>query len=193
MTGSGDAAHASPLPLTAEGVTAAWLSAALRTRYAGVVITQVEPVQTIDGTATKVLLRLASGPHTRREGLPDQMCVKGGFGAYREYPGGMDLYASGDAHIGTPTSSPTGVGFVDWQTVAVGPWVHDVNYFLVSALDHAEVALTLIVRERHPQIGGKPQHLALVGDQPGRWGTLHPAALGLGQPGGGGWRAAQAR
>ena len=27
------------------------------------------------------------------------------------------------------------VGFVDWQTVAVGPWVHDVNYFLVSALD----------------------------------------------------------
>jgi hypothetical protein len=29
----------------------------------------------------------------------------------------------------------------------------------------------------------------LVGDQPGqqvdRWGTLHPAALGLGQPGGG--------
>jgi hypothetical protein len=135
MTGSGDAAHASPLPLTAEGVTAAWLSAALRTRYVGVVITQ----------------------------------------------------------SATPTSSPTGVGFVDWQTVAVGPWVHDVNYFLVSALDHAEVALTLIVRERHPQIGGKPQHLALVGDQPGRWGTLHPAALGLGQSGGGGWRAAQAR
>ena len=33
MTGSGDAAGASPLPLTAEGVTAAWLSAALRTRY----------------------------------------------------------------------------------------------------------------------------------------------------------------
>jgi aminoglycoside phosphotransferase (APT) family kinase protein len=26
-------------------------------------------------------------------------------------------------------------GFVDWQTVAVGPWVHDVNYVLVSALD----------------------------------------------------------
>ena len=27
------------------------------------------------------------------------------------------------------------VGFVDWQTVALGPWVHDVNYFVVSALD----------------------------------------------------------
>jgi Phosphotransferase enzyme family len=279
MTGSGDAAHASPLPLTAEGVTAAWLSAALRTRYPGVVITQVEPVQTIDGTATKVLLRLAYGPHTRREGLPDQMCVKGGFGGHREYLGGMGLYASevrffneiaplyelarpasyfgltqtdpvqgvvaledlqargvtfaratrplsvtlaragldalaalhgqswgddrprrlgvepllsdttepilrdflaalperfaaprgfaapvvlhepdrlraayaayraqvqrgavcvvhGDAHIGNAYVEPDGrVGFVDWQTVAVGPWVHDVNYFLVSALD----------------------------------------------------------
>ena len=93
MTGSGDSASAYPLPLTTEGVTAAWLSAGLRTRYPGVVITQVEPVQVIDGTATKVRLRLAYGPHTRREGLPDQMCVKGGFGAYREYLGGMGLYS----------------------------------------------------------------------------------------------------
>ena len=90
----GESASVYPLPLTAEGVTAAWLSAALRTRYPGVVITQVEPVQIIDGTATKVLLRLAYGPHTRREGLPDQMCVKGGFGAHREYLGGMGLYSS---------------------------------------------------------------------------------------------------
>lgn len=59
MTGSGDSASAYPLPLTAEDVTAAWLSAGLRTRYPGVAITQVEPVQIIDGTATKVCLRLA--------------------------------------------------------------------------------------------------------------------------------------
>ena len=93
MTGSGDSATAYPLPLTAEGVTAAWLSAALGTRQPGVVITQVEPVQIIDGTATKVRVRLAYGAHTRRDGLPDQMCVKGGFGAYREYLGGMGLYS----------------------------------------------------------------------------------------------------
>jgi hypothetical protein len=279
MTGSRDSAGAYPLPLTAEGVTAAWLSAGLRTRYPGVVITEVEPVQTIDGTATKVRLRLAYGPHTRREGLPDQMCIKGGLGAYREYLGGMGLYSGevrffneiaplyelacpasyfglvqtdpvqgivaledlhargvafaratrpltvklaragldalaalhgqtwkddrprrhgvepllsettepilrdffdalperfgsprgfaapvalhepdrlraayatyraraqrravcvvhGDAHIGNAYVEPGGrVGFVDWQTVSVGPWVHDVNYFLVSALD----------------------------------------------------------
>jgi hypothetical protein len=244
-----------------------------------VVITQVEPVQVIDGTATKVRLRLTYGPHTRRDGLPDRMCVKGGFGAYREYLGGMGLYSGevrffneieplyelacpasyfgltqtgpvqgivamqdlqargvefaratrplsvelasagletlaalhgqswedgrprrlgvepllsdatepilqdffavlperfaaprgfaapvvlhepdrlraayaayragvqrgalcvvhGDAHIGNAYVEPGGrVGFVDWQTVAVGSWVHDVNYFLVSALD----------------------------------------------------------
>jgi Ecdysteroid kinase-like family len=279
MTRSGESASAHPLPLTAEGVTPAWLSAALGTRHPGVVITQVEPVQIIDGTATKVRLRLTYGPHTRREGLPDQMCVKGGFGAYREYLGGMGLYSGevrffneiaplyelacpasyfgltqtdpvqgivalqdlqargvgfaratrplsvelasagletlaalhgqswgddrprrlgvepllsdstepilqdflaalperfaaprgfaapvalhdpdrlraayaayragvqrdascvvhGDAHIGNAYLERDGrVGFVDWQTVAVGPWVHDVNYFLVSALD----------------------------------------------------------
>jgi Phosphotransferase enzyme family len=279
MTGSGGSASAYPLPLTAEGITAAWLSAGLRTRYPGVVITQVEPVQIIDGIATKVRLRLAYGPRTRRDGLPDQMCVKGGFGAYREYLGGMGFYSGevrffneiaplyelarpasyfgltqsdpvqgivaledlqargvafgratrplsvelaragldalaalhgqswgdgrprrlgvepllsdttepilrdffaalperfaaprgfaapvalhepdrlragfaayragaqrgalcvvhGDAHIGNAYIEPNGrVGFVDWQTVAVGPWVHDVNYFLVSALD----------------------------------------------------------
>jgi hypothetical protein len=94
MTGSGDSTSAYPLPLTAEGVTAARLSEGLRTRYPGVVITQAEPVQIIDGTATKVRLRLAYSPHTRREGLPDQMCVKGGFGAYREYLGGTGLYRS---------------------------------------------------------------------------------------------------
>ena len=57
MTGSDDSASVYPLPLTAEGVTAAWLSAGLRTRNPGVVVDQVEPVQGIDGTATEVRLR----------------------------------------------------------------------------------------------------------------------------------------
>jgi hypothetical protein len=278
MTSSGASASVYPLPLTAEGVTAAWLSAGLRTHNPGVAIEKVEPVRVIDGTATKVRLQLAYRPHSRRDGLPDQMCVKGGFGAHREYLGGVGLYGSevrfyneiaplyeltcpasyfgltqtdpvqgvvvledlqvrgvtfaratrplsvtlaaagldalaalhgqswgderprrlgvepllseatdpifrdffaalpehfasprafaapvalhepdrlraayaayrdeaqravcvvhGDAHIGNAYVEPDGrVGFVDWQTVAVGHWVHDVNYFLVSALD----------------------------------------------------------
>lgn len=279
MTGSVDPANAYPLPLTAEGVTAAWLTAGLATRYPGVAVAQVEPVETVDGTATKIRLRLAYDPHGRREGLPDRMCIKGGFGAHREYMGRIGIYGGevrffnevaplyelarpasffglaqpdpvqgivaledlhargvtfaratrplsvelaragldslaalhgqswgddrprrlgvepvlpdtverilqdfyaalperfaaprgfaapvvlhdpdrlraafaayraevqrravclvhGDAHIGNAYVEPDGrVGFVDWQTVALGPWVHDVNYFLVSALD----------------------------------------------------------
>jgi hypothetical protein len=279
MTDPGESTSVYPLPLTRESVTAAWLSAGIRTRYPGVVITEVEPLQIIDGTATKVRLRLAYGRHTRRDGLPDQICVKGGFGASREYLGGMGFYSCevrffnkisplyelacpaayfglaqnepvqgivaledlqargvafaratrpmnvelaragldalaalhgqswgddrprrfgvepllsgatepilrdffaalperfaaprgfaapvvlhdpdrlragyaayraaaqrgavcvvhGDAHIGNAYVESDGrVGFVDWQTVAIGPWVHDVNYFLVSALD----------------------------------------------------------
>jgi Phosphotransferase enzyme family len=279
MTGSGVLASAYPLPLTVEGVNAAWLSAGIRTRYPGVVISQVEPVQIIEGTATKVRLRVTYGPHTRHIGLPDHLCVKGGFGEFRGYVGGMGLYSGevrffneiaplydlacpasyfgltqtdpvqgvvaledlqargvafaratkpmsvklvmagldalaalhgqswgddrprrlgvepllsdatepilrdffaalpqrfaaprgfaapvalhdpdrlraayaayqaevhrsavcvvhGDAHIGNAYVEPDGrVGFVDWQTAALGPWVHDVNYFIASALD----------------------------------------------------------
>jgi len=40
----GESASVYPLPLTAEGVTAAWLGAGLRTRNPGVVVDQVEPV-----------------------------------------------------------------------------------------------------------------------------------------------------
>ena len=40
----GESASVYPLPLTAGGVTAAWLSAGLRTRNPGVVVDQVEPV-----------------------------------------------------------------------------------------------------------------------------------------------------
>jgi aminoglycoside phosphotransferase (APT) family kinase protein len=44
-----------------------------------------------------------------------------------------------DAHIGNAYVERDGtVGFVDWQTTAVGHWAHDVNYFLVSALDFAD-------------------------------------------------------
>ncbi|MGV0743368.1 phosphotransferase [Mycolicibacterium sp. XJ870] len=274
-----DLSTRNPLPLTADGVTAEWLSAALGSSYPGVVISQIEPVQNIEGTATKVRLRLAFDPTADRDGLPDQLCVKGGFGEYREYLGGMGLYRGevrffneiapiyelacpasyfgltqtdpvqgivaledlnargvsfaratrplsitvamagldalaalhgqswkdnrpwrlgvepllseatepivqdfftalpqrfaaprgfaapvalhdpdrlraayaayrdwvqraalcvvhGDAHIGNAYVEPSGrVGFVDWQTVAIGHWAHDVNYFLVSALD----------------------------------------------------------
>jgi len=42
----------------------------------------------------------------------------------------------GDPHIGNAYIERDGtVGFVDWQVIAIGKWYHDVNYFIVSALD----------------------------------------------------------
>ena len=42
----------------------------------------------------------------------------------------------GDAHVGNAYVERDGtVGFVDWQVTAAGHWAHDVNYFIVSALD----------------------------------------------------------
>lgn len=277
MTGSADADDLYPLPLTVDGVTATWLTAALRTRNPDVMVTRAEHLEVIDGTATKVLVALeyADAAHD----LPSRVWVKGGFAEHREYVGAMGVYAGevrffndiapayelhrpaswfgvlqddpvqgivaledlrardvvfarattpfaveqtaagldtlaqlhgqtwgdprpakqgvavvmgpatdpiwdawfgalpeyfsaprayaasvatrdpdrlraaagayrasaqhepacvvhGDAHVGNAYVEPDGtIGFVDWQTIALGHWVHDVNYFVVSALD----------------------------------------------------------
>ncbi len=59
------------------------------------------------------------------------------FLAYRKWvQADPSCLLHGDCHVGNAYIEKDGtVGFVDWQTVAVGRWVHDVNYFLVSALD----------------------------------------------------------
>jgi hypothetical protein len=42
----------------------------------------------------------------------------------------------GDAHLGNVYYLPDGTpGFLDWQAVRKGRWSHDVNHFVVSALD----------------------------------------------------------
>jgi aminoglycoside phosphotransferase (APT) family kinase protein len=42
----------------------------------------------------------------------------------------------GDCHLGNLYLEADGTpGFLDWQSVRQGPWVHDVAYFLGSALD----------------------------------------------------------
>jgi hypothetical protein len=89
----GSLRNASPLPLTAQEVTATWVGAGLGTRYPGVLVTGAEQLQTIEGTATKILVRVTYGPHKRPDGLPDQMWIKGGFAAHREYVGALGVYA----------------------------------------------------------------------------------------------------
>ncbi|MGE0387039.1 MAG: phosphotransferase [Gammaproteobacteria bacterium] len=45
----------------------------------------------------------------------------------------------GDCHVGNLFFEVDGrPGFLDWQTLRKGPWAHDVNYFMVSALDVAD-------------------------------------------------------
>lgn len=67
------------LPLTPEEVTAAWLTEALRKRYPGVRVAELEIVEIIPGTSTKIRVR----PTYRNEGataeLPASLIVKGGF------------------------------------------------------------------------------------------------------------------
>jgi len=92
VTGSADQAGACPLPLTADGVTAAWLSAALRTRYPGVTVTAADRLEVIEGTATKVLVALRYDGDA--DGLPDRMWIKGGFGDHREFTGNLGVYRS---------------------------------------------------------------------------------------------------
>ena len=92
MTGSADQADAHPLPLTADGVTAAWLSAALRTRYPGVTVAAADRLEMIEGTATKVLVALRYDGDA--DGLPDRIWIKGGFGDHREFTGNLGVYSS---------------------------------------------------------------------------------------------------
>jgi aminoglycoside/choline kinase family phosphotransferase len=69
--------------------------------------------------------------------LHDPQRLRLAFEAYRaaarRAPTGL---VHGDPHIGNAyLERDGGVGFVDWQTVGIGHLAHDVNYFIVSALD----------------------------------------------------------
>jgi len=92
VTGSADPADACPLPLTPDGVTAEWLSAALRTRYPGVTVTAADRLEVIEGTATKLLVALRYDGDA--DGLPERMWIKGGFGEHREFTGNLGVYRS---------------------------------------------------------------------------------------------------
>lgn len=68
------------LPLTPEEVTAAWLTEALQERHPGVRVTDVETVEIIPGTSTKIRVRpVYYDKSGLPENLPDTLIVKGGF------------------------------------------------------------------------------------------------------------------
>jgi hypothetical protein len=65
-----------PLPLTPEEITAAWLTEALQERHPGVRVTQLETVDIIPGTSTKIRVHPT---YQQACELPDTLIVKGGF------------------------------------------------------------------------------------------------------------------
>ncbi|KAK6827764.1 kinase-like domain-containing protein [Apiospora arundinis] len=62
------------LPVTADHVTAEWCSKAL-----GCTIKEITVLGTIHGTASKLIIGLAFANGFEKSGLPDRLCVKGGF------------------------------------------------------------------------------------------------------------------
>jgi len=70
--------EALPLPINPHGVTASWLTAALRQRRQALTVTESEVVDIITGTSTKIRVRLrCEGPGS--EDMPPTLIVKGGF------------------------------------------------------------------------------------------------------------------
>jgi hypothetical protein len=72
------------LPVTVDGITAQWLTAALGTRYPGVEVTSLVRTEVLPGTSTKVRVELAYNEAGHALGLPACMLVKGGFQDHSE-------------------------------------------------------------------------------------------------------------
>jgi hypothetical protein len=67
------------LPRTVDEITPGWLTAALNERFPGTIVARADTVEVIWGTATKVRLRLSYSEGRGLGGLPERVCVKGGF------------------------------------------------------------------------------------------------------------------
>ena len=102
-------AIASPrLPLAIEDIDAAWMTAALRTRYPEVTIRGVEVVDVRNGACTKIRLRLDRDEAAVRAGLPELMILKGGFEPHsREIPGMLQEEARAYQHVAPALGLPT--------------------------------------------------------------------------------------
>ena len=75
-----------PLPLTVEGVTTEWLTAALRQRAPLAAVNAFELMQSEYATCTKLWLRLDLNEAAKAAGIPERVVLKGGFEDHsREY------------------------------------------------------------------------------------------------------------
>jgi hypothetical protein len=78
------------LPLTPQDITAEWLTNALAFRFPGVQVTGAEIADVINGTSTKIRVRVRYDRAGLDAGLPPTLIVKGGFEAHS--PSMKDMY-----------------------------------------------------------------------------------------------------
>jgi hypothetical protein len=64
-----------PLPITIGEITPEWITAALRTRAPGVTISELEVVDVVDTTTTKIRLRLDRDARAIEAGIPELVLV----------------------------------------------------------------------------------------------------------------------
>jgi hypothetical protein len=67
------------LPMSIEEVDAAWLTSALRTRFQNATVNAVQVVNVINGTNTKIRLKLDLDEAAKAAGVPEMMILKTGF------------------------------------------------------------------------------------------------------------------
>jgi hypothetical protein len=67
------------LPMSLDEVDAAWMTQALRTRFQDATVRNVEVVNVINGTNTKIRLRLDLDEAAKAAGVPELMILKTGF------------------------------------------------------------------------------------------------------------------
>lgn len=79
MTQPTSSRHVLPLPLTIADITSDWLTAALRTQAPGVTVNASEVVNIINGTCTKIRIRLEMDEAGKQAGIPETVILKGGF------------------------------------------------------------------------------------------------------------------
>lgn len=72
-------AEARPLPIRVDEIDCEWLTRALRMKAPGTVVNDMELLQVIPGTCTKIRLQLNLNDSGKAAGIPERVILKGGF------------------------------------------------------------------------------------------------------------------
>src|SRR5690349_9038819 len=98
-----------PLPTEIEGITTAWLEAALQSKTQGVGLKGAEIVDINNGTCTKIRIRLDRDEAAIAAGIPELVILKGGFEPHSRVMHSMhdqEIHGYADVSPYTPLRMP---------------------------------------------------------------------------------------